>query len=83
MELLLSIGAQDPVDVLDSLQKAYPSMSVTNTDIDEIEGNSEVTVEVDDVNGFVDVIKQGIESGDFEQMNSVDDEDGNNYWESS
>ena len=83
MELLLSIGAQDPVDVLDSLQKAYPSMIVTNTDIDEIEGNSEVTVEVDDVNGFVDVIKQGIESGDFEQMNSVDDEDGNNYWESS
>ena len=83
MELLLSIGAQDPVDVLDSLQKAYPSMSVTNTDIDEIEGNSEVTVEVDDINGFVDVIKQGIESGDFEQINSVDDEDGNNYWESS
>tara|TARA_B110000037_G_scaffold191740_1_gene225454 strand:+ start:702 stop:860 length:159 start_codon:yes stop_codon:yes gene_type:complete len=44
MELLLSIGAQDPVDVLDSLQKAYPSMSVTNTDIDEIEGNSEITI---------------------------------------
>ena len=26
--------------------------------IDEIEGNSEVTVEVDDVNGFVEIIKQ-------------------------
>lgn len=83
MELLLSIGAQDPVDVLDSLQKAYPSMSVTNTDIDEIEGNSEVTVEVDDVNGFVEIIKQGMENYTFDPLISVDDEDGKNYWESS
>ena len=58
-------------------------MSVTNTDIDEIEGNSEVTVEVDDVNGFVEIIKQGMEDYTFDPLISVDDEDGKNYWESS
>ena len=90
MELRLNIGTASPeviLEIIDGIKNAYPVMEVLNQDINLDDACSVITVEVEDKDAFVELIKSENDNADFDSwiisghLNSVDDHDYFTLWE--
>jgi hypothetical protein len=80
MELRLNIGTASPeviLEIIDGIKNAYPVMEVLNQDINLDDACSVITIEVEDKDAFVELIKSENDKPDFDSwtghLNSVDD----------
>jgi len=82
MELRLNIGTASPeviLEIIDGIKNAYPVMEVLNQDINLDDACSVITIEVEDKDAFVELIKSENDNPDFDSwmisghLNSVDD----------
>ena len=86
MELRLNIGTASPeviLEIIDGIKNAYPVMEVLNQDINLDDACSVITVEVEDKDAFVELIKSENDNPDFDlgHLNSVEDHDYFTLWE--
>ena len=82
MELLLRFGTSNYTvltETLDGISNGYPAMGVVNMDINEDDACAAITVEVEDKDAFVELIKSENDNPDFDSwmssghLNSVED----------
>ena len=69
MKLILRISTASPeviLEITDGIKNAYPAMEVLNQDIDMDDACSAITVEVEDKDAFVELIKSENDNPDFD-----------------
>jgi hypothetical protein len=69
MKLLLRIATASPeviLEIIDGIKNAYPGMEVLNKDINWDDACSAITVEVEDKDAFVELIKSENDNHDLD-----------------
>jgi glutamate formiminotransferase len=72
MKLILTIGTANSeaiLEILDGIKNAYQVMEVLNQDINLDDACSVITVEVEDKDAFVELIKSESENTDLDSWN--------------